>query len=639
MLALPSKQCEVGVGDLVGGVRELITGAYGSLAAQAHIADATSLKRARERAVKKGASTEADAAAAEEPLLLYAAMLSRAQAALGAEAREQKSLELSWKSAWADEKEKPSKAHDLVAEQAGVFYSLAAAWSVRGALPALAEGESIKAAAKFFQQAAGALAAAQQLQPETTLDDDTCPSDLSDAALGAASKLMLAQAQACFCEKAALDKLGASLQHKLNVGARDLYAQANEAIAPLKTKCKGLHAWGAALASAREKQYEANARWHAASEAEAAGGHGVRQAQLALCIAAAQSAQTLLAGAGEATKSEATKAALVSLLARANETHTKVKQDNELVYYEKCPSADTLPSMESKILAKATPVAPMVEALATAPLPPAVRHADESDLSAGDELVSELFSRLDGGEFKMIPLAERYASKQREDQMMQLAKDVAREADKKEKEERNAGGILGSIFGGGGKASGSAKDSKDDSSSGKDKVEKAASKAKPASPKETKEKPSTSKPSKGAKAGSAGGTNEDDDEALQAALAASLKDLDTASSSPPVVRRESSGSGRGGDVLSRANAAAAASRPPPPPPIWDMPARSASGGGGGGGPPPPPSFEEAAAMPSVAAVEGSVAQLVSMGFARPAALDALKQCGYDVTAAAERLLK
>ena len=92
-------------------------------------------------------------------------------------------------------------------------------------------------------------------------------------------------------------------------------------------------------------------------------------------------------------------------------------------------------------------------------------------------------------------------------------------------------------------------------------------------------------------------------------------------------------------MLSRANAAAAASRPPPPPPIWDMPARSASGGGGGGGPPPPPSFEEAAAMPSVAAVEGSVAQLVSMGFARPAALDALKQCGYDVTAAAERLLK
>ena len=218
MVALPSRQCEVGVGDLVGGVRQLIDGAYGSLAAQAHIADATSLKRARERAVKKGASTEADAAAAEEPLLLYAAMLSRAQAALGAEAREHKLLELSWRSAWADEKEKPSKAHDLVAEQAGVLYSLAAAWSVRGALPALADGESIKAAAKCFQLAAGALAAAQQLQPETTLDDGTCPTDLSDAALGAASKLMLAQAQACFCEKAALDKLGASMKNLTTFG-------------------------------------------------------------------------------------------------------------------------------------------------------------------------------------------------------------------------------------------------------------------------------------------------------------------------------------------------------------------------------------------------------------------------------------
>ena len=43
-------------------------------------------------------------------------------------------------------------------------------------------------------------------------------------------------------------------------------------------------------------------------------------------------------------------------------------------------------------------------------------------------------------------------------------------------------------------------------------------------------------------------------------------------------------------------------------------------------------------MPSSAAVEGQLAQLTQMGFTRSAALDALKACSYDVTAAADRLL-
>ena len=60
--------------------------------------------------------------------------------------------------------------------------------------------------------------------------------------------------------------------------------------------------------------------------------------------------------------------------------------------------------------------------------------------------------------------------------------------------------------------------------------------------------------------------------------------------------------------------------------------------GGGGGLPPPPSFEEAASMPSPAAVEGQVSTLVSMGFTRAAALDALHQSQYDMSAAANLLL-
>ena len=43
-------------------------------------------------------------------------------------------------------------------------------------------------------------------------------------------------------------------------------------------------------------------------------------------------------------------------------------------------------------------------------------------------------------------------------------------------------------------------------------------------------------------------------------------------------------------------------------------------------------------MPSVAAAEGAVTQLVQMGFTRQRALEALRQTQYDVSAAAERLL-
>ena len=48
--------------------------------------------------------------------------------------------------------------------------------------------------------------------------------------------------------------------------------------------------WGAGgkISHARSKQYEANARWHCASEAEASGKYGERQSQLGLCVTAAK---------------------------------------------------------------------------------------------------------------------------------------------------------------------------------------------------------------------------------------------------------------------------------------------------------------------------------------------------------------
>ena len=82
-----------------------------------------------------------------------------------------------------------------------------------------------------MQLAAGALQAAQQLAPEAALEAE-CPREMSDGALGAALKLMLAQAQVCFCEKAEKDGLCPGTQAKLCVGARDLLASPSHVPSP-----------------------------------------------------------------------------------------------------------------------------------------------------------------------------------------------------------------------------------------------------------------------------------------------------------------------------------------------------------------------------------------------------------------------
>ena len=118
------------------------------------------------------------------------------------------------------------------------------------------------------------------------------------------------------------------------------------------------------------------------------------------------------------------------------------------MYYDKVPAFDALPTPEAKVLAKPTPIAPLLDLVLGSPLPLSVRHADESDLSAGDELVSGLFARLDGGEFKMVPLGERLVAKDIEDESRRLAADIGRELDRSEKADKAVTSGLRGLFSG-----------------------------------------------------------------------------------------------------------------------------------------------------------------------------------------------
>jgi programmed cell death 6-interacting protein len=245
------KKCEPG--DFGAGLTRLINVAYGEFAAQTHAVDVTAVRRAREYAVgaAKAAQLGLDVAhgpSPEDALLLYAAVLERTDAVLGLEARDLKVLELRWTQCWEPDDKAASvgSQYDLVVERATVFVNLAAVWSGRGAELDLTDGDSIKSAAKFFQLAAGALAAAQQLKSESIVE--RCPLDLTNGALNALKTLMLAQAQACFCEKAVLDGLGNSLRAKLCTGASSLYKQAADAMSALPSKALKVRAHSRARA-------------------------------------------------------------------------------------------------------------------------------------------------------------------------------------------------------------------------------------------------------------------------------------------------------------------------------------------------------------------------------------------------------
>jgi hypothetical protein len=222
MLRLPTKKDEKDE-SLDKTVLAVIDRAYGELAPKACARDAAVLRRAREaasRAVNNSAlETEAAAAAAVQALLLYFAVLERLQAALGAEIRDQKSPTFAWRGAFETNEKcaEPNAALEL----SSVAWNLAAALSSSGVS---APADDPKAAVRHFALAAGVLdAIASQLNPGAALD--ACSSDLCEGVLGAARALMLAQAQACFCEKAAGDNLGSGTQAKLCMGAAKLCAE------------------------------------------------------------------------------------------------------------------------------------------------------------------------------------------------------------------------------------------------------------------------------------------------------------------------------------------------------------------------------------------------------------------------------
>jgi len=670
MLYFPTKLAAATSDELANGLTAVIRTTYGSFAATALISDSVAMRRAREAAVGKKVSNETEAAAAEDALVLYGALLELLQDKLGMEVREQRAMGFAWQACWdgPSEKTAPTVQHAPIAERAAVLFNLGACWSMRAAMPPRTDSEAIKAAARHFQLAAGALQACQQLGPQAALGE-ACSPELTDAALKAIQALMTAQAQACFCEKAASDGLGTSTQVKLFLGAKQLYTLAADALAALKASKPHakLYTWGAAVCEGRKQWLEAEARWQASLEAAAANKYGVQQAQLHLASAAAASASQLLASAELESPSALSK--LQTLAARAAATLAQVAKDNDTIYNEKVPAAALLPEVEPKVLAKPLPIDGLFASAKDAPFPLSVLRVGEE---GSGELLRSWLSRLDA-EFTMVPLSEREDSSCRPAGGAKSGGSAGHDAGTERsrgaqsvKADGGSGSRLSNFFG-----KGADESSAKGVSSAEKKADGADKKAgfgelfrggsfKAASGGGASVKIKGSNSSKGA--GNSANDDLDDEAALQKALAESLKesekelfrgakvsypssprsapDKELASRPPPpsgppkveLVAPVSAAPPR--DVLKKNNLADS----PPLPPTSYASGGSIGGGGWGGGLPPPPSFDEAATMPSPAAFEEMVRQLQGMGFPRERCVGALREAKYDVSAACDRLL-
>ncbi|KAL1507601.1 hypothetical protein AB1Y20_007220 [Prymnesium parvum] len=567
-LQLPLRSAEAC--DLREQLMKVLTTAFGESVAARCREDVEAMHELRGK-VKGGIPSAAEAPDIQKSLLSYYAMLSALQPLAGAEIRDQKRPTFAWKSAFANDK---AKLADLRWEVSCVRYNLAATLCARASFAPHGGGDEIKLAARHLSLAAGVLDAALGAPPA-----DAPPSELSDGSLKAVRQLLLAQAQACFCEKAARDGMRATTRAALCVGAARAFEAAGEAMG--RAECKRLLAWGRAEAEAGRWRYEASARWIASqeaferAEAGAAGQYGAAIAHLQRAAdAASQAVRACKDSGGEPVR---------ELHARVSAELARLSGLNEKVYYEAVPPCEQLPYPEAKLMAK--PAEQPLEALLA-----------EASGSIGGEFWAALIDAPRRTSSDPAPLAKVKSGKVGEWLKEVIApKDGGKQAEGKSSKGRRA-----------------EKNARD---SGEEAEDSDLAAALEASLREMSGSPSA-KPS--AKEGEKAAGERTDRNAV--AVAPPPPPFESAE--PPLSSFL--------PLLSRAPpppaATAAASRhdaPPPPPPPED---------------PPPPSFDEAIAAPTVAMQEAAVAQLGAMGFGRDAALNALRRSNYDVAAATNFLL-
>lgn len=135
-------------------------------------------------------------------------------------------MDFTWYPALGYNTERPLSQNNLKFELANVLYNLAALYSQLAISSNRGTTEGLRAACNYFCLSAGVLSYIKsEVIPELR---STPPEDMDDATLESLEKLMLAQAQECFWQKAVMDGYKDASIAKLAAKVSDLYGECGD---------------------------------------------------------------------------------------------------------------------------------------------------------------------------------------------------------------------------------------------------------------------------------------------------------------------------------------------------------------------------------------------------------------------------
>ncbi|KAL7747549.1 bck1-like resistance to osmotic shock [Sorochytrium milnesiophthora] len=253
---------------------------------------------------------------------------------------------------------KATSQHSIAYEKACVIFNIGAALSHMAASAPRIDPDGVKRAYHNFQIAAGIF----QFINDNFLHAPS--TDLSREVVKALSSLMLAQAQEVFLEKTLADKKRSNVVVKLTAALANMYSSLNDAVVG-DEKLKNYfdsNRYLQTMIQAKAKYFVAFSQYQKGLQCEADGKHGECVSRLTLAEKEAKEAFKLAGNFNSSFNNSTTVTAADAGTAifenaktlQANVTDQKAKaiKDNDIIYHETIPNADTLSALEKLVAPK-----------------------------------------------------------------------------------------------------------------------------------------------------------------------------------------------------------------------------------------------------------------------------------------------
>ncbi|EPS42312.1 hypothetical protein H072_3698 [Dactylellina haptotyla CBS 200.50] len=250
--------------------------------------------------------------------------------------------DFTWYPALGYNTQRPITQNNLQFERANIIYNLAALYSQLAISVSRNTSDGLKLACNYFSAAAGTLSHLRlEIIPKMR---SLPPEDMDVMTLEALENLMLAQAQECFWQKAAMDGMKDALIAKLAAQVNDFYAEARD----IATQSDAVSAEWIHHMTAKHHHFAAAAQYRAACDALEKSKYGEEVARL----------QDALKCVNEGLKearyiSKVVISDLQGLKEKIQDTLKRAEKDNDMIYLDPVPAKAELAVLGRRSMVKA----------------------------------------------------------------------------------------------------------------------------------------------------------------------------------------------------------------------------------------------------------------------------------------------